>query len=132
MKTKIWKLFSAIFKKPPSHSTSKTHYWPFCIFLYLRDFQICLMLIPKFRGFWYLLYYLSNFVIRSFTKFPPFSTLGKKIWKIKIIHGWVSQFSCRVMVPLLKDFPFSDSATHPLYPKLKHIAVCLPGKLSQR
>ena len=28
--------------------------------------------------------------------------------------------------------PFSNSATHPLYPKLKLIAVCLSGKSPQK
>ena len=58
---------------------------------------------------------------QSFTKFPPFSSLGEKIYKIKIIPWYVTQFSCLVMVPLLKDFFWYYS--HPI---LCHLAKVLP------
>ena len=58
---------------------------------------------------------------QSFTKFPPFSSLGEKIYKIKIIPWYVTQFSCLVMVPLLKDFFWYYS--HPI---LCHLATVLP------
>ena len=38
---------------------------------------------------------------QSFTKSPPFSSLGEKIYNIKIIPRCVAQFSCPVMVPFL-------------------------------
>ena len=37
----------------------------------------------------------------SFMKFPPFCSLGEKIYKIKFITWWVTQCLCPAMVPLL-------------------------------
>ena len=86
-----------------------------------------------------LISFLLSKQFQIFTKSPPISPLGKKIYKIKIISRCVTQFLCPVMVPLLKYFfwyyshpntlPFSDSATHSFYPRLKFCAVCLSGKL---
>ena len=79
---------------------------------------------------------------QSFTKFPPFSSLGGKICKIKIIPLSVSSVSVAIDGSTSKTFllilfpsntlPFSDSATHFLYHKLKRIAVCLSGKSSKK
>ena len=78
---------------------------------------------------------------QSFLKSPPFSMFGKKIYKIKIIPWCDSVFvpsdgstSKRFLLILSPSntLPFSDSAAHPLYSKLKLIDVCLSGKSSKR
>ena len=79
---------------------------------------------------------------QSFTKFPPLSLLGGKIYKIKIIPLSVSSVSVAIDGSTSKTFllilfpsntlPFSGSAIHLLYHKLKLIAVCLSGKSSKK
>ena len=62
--------------------------------------------------------------LQSFMKFPPFKSLEEIIYKIKIIPWWVTQLSCPVMVPLLKDFSWYYS--HPI---LCHLVTVYPSHL---
>ena len=59
--------------------------------------------------------------ISKFYKIPTFSSLGKKIYELKIIPWCVTQFPCPVMVPLLKYFFWYYS--HPI---LYQLATVLP------
>ena len=80
----------------------------------------------------------------KFYAFPPFSLIGASILKIKrecasgimIIPLWNTQFWFPMMVSLLQDFPvtlppkilelpFNQDQQHPLYPKMKLLAVHL-------
>ena len=64
---------------------------------------------------------------QSFMKYPPFSPLGEMIYKIKII-SWCVSLSFRAQLWLHPILCHLATATHPLYSKLKLIAVCLSGK----
>ena len=85
----------------------------------------------------------------KFYAFPPFSLIGASISKIKregasgvmIIPLWNTQFSFPMMASLLQDFPvilppnilalpFSQDQQHPLYPKMKLLAVHLSANPS--
>ena len=78
----------------------------------------------------------------KFYAFLPFSLIGTSISKIRremtvgimIIPWWVTQFWFPMMVPLLQDFPVvlspdvltlpsNKALQHPLYPKMKLLAV---------
>ena len=80
----------------------------------------------------------------TFYPFPPFSLIGTPISKIRremavgimIISWWATQFWFPMMVPLLQDFPVvlppnvltlpsNKGLQHPLYPKIKLLAVHL-------
>ena len=78
--------------------------------------------------------------LQSFMKFPPFKLLEEIQNQDYFLvgdsafvpsDGSTSKRFLLILFPP-NTLPFSDSATHPIYSKLKHIAVCLPGKSSQR
>ena len=132
-----WKLFSTIFKKLPTYFTSKTHYWPCLHLVFIKIFPNMSHLDTKIQRI--LIPSLSSEQFQSFTKFPPISSLGEKIYTIKIITPSVfvpsdGSSSKRILLILFPSntLPFSDSATHLLYHKLKRIAVCLSGKSSKK
>ena len=85
----------------------------------------------------------------KFYAFPPVSLIGTSISKIRremaagimIIPCWVTQFWFLMMVTLLQDFPVvlspnvltlpsSEGLQHPLYPKIKLLAVHLSARPS--